>query len=157
MVDIKSDIGGKYELPLAAPEKDGKSVENIPQPEVETQKIEENKIQKSVKKIPVVSDKITYNESVNSTTQAIENILAEDLKDIYTKLPKSKQIEFKEKGEETANQIATLLNQIKYKVGEILGLIKSWLKIIPGISKFFLEQEAKIKTDKIIKYHQNKK
>lgn len=157
MVDIKSDIGGKYELPVATPEKEGKSVENIPKPEVETQKNEERKIQKPVKKIPVVSDKITYNESVNPTTQAIENILAEDLRDIYTKLPKSKQIELKKNGEETANQIATLLNQIKYKVSEILGLIKNWLKIIPGISKFFLEQEAKIKTDKIIKYHQNKK
>jgi len=25
-----------------------------------------------------------------------------------------------------------------------------WLKILPGVNKFFLEQEAKIKTDKIL-------
>ena len=33
---------------------------------------------------------------------------------------------------------------------KILKLIRSWLKLIPGVNKFFLEQEAKIKTDKIV-------
>jgi hypothetical protein len=30
-----------------------------------------------------------------------------------------------------------------------LKLIREWLLIIPGVNKYFLEQEAKIKTDKI--------
>ena len=33
---------------------------------------------------------------------------------------------------------------------KIIDVIKKWLSIIPGINKFFLEQEAKIKTDKIM-------
>jgi len=93
----------------------------------------------------------------NLTAKVVEDILAEDLDDLYSKLPENKKNEFKSKGEQTANQIATLFNQVKYKVSEILELIKNWLKIIPGVSKFFLEQEAKIKTDKIIKYNQNKR
>ena len=39
----------------------------------------------------------------------------------------------------------------KVKVKEIVKLIIEWLKIIPGASRYFLEQEAKIKTDKILK------
>ena len=31
-----------------------------------------------------------------------------------------------------------------------MSLIREWLKVIPGINKFFLEQTVKIKTDKII-------
>jgi hypothetical protein len=33
---------------------------------------------------------------------------------------------------------------------KIFVLIRAWLKIIPGVNRFFLEQEAKIKTDKIL-------
>ena len=32
---------------------------------------------------------------------------------------------------------------------KILKLIREWLLIIPGVNKFFLEQEAKIKAEKI--------
>jgi len=30
-------------------------------------------------------------------------------------------------------------------------LIKKWLLLIPGVNKYFLEQEAKIKADEIVK------
>ena len=80
----------------------------------------------------------------------IENILSQGLDDIYEKLPPEKQLEFKKKGEEIALKISLLLQKTKVKVKNIIKLIKSWLKIIPGINKFFLEQEAKIKTDKIL-------
>jgi len=30
----------------------------------------------------------------------------------------------------------------------------NWLKLIPGVNKFFLEQEAKIKTDEVLKLKQ---
>jgi hypothetical protein len=53
-------------------------------------------------------------------------------------------------GEETVEKINSLLDKTKIKIGKIINLIKKWLKIIPGINQFFLEQEAKIKTDKII-------
>lgn len=81
----------------------------------------------------------------------VENILEEDLKEIYLSLDPQKKVEFKEKGEETAKQINQLLDQAKIKVKKIIFLIKKWLSVVPGINKIFLEQEAKIKADQITK------
>jgi hypothetical protein len=82
--------------------------------------------------------------------EKIEDVLEEDLEEIYFKMSPEKQAEFKQAGEVTASKIAGFLGEAKIKVKKILELIKDWLKIIPGINKFFLEQEAKIKTDKIL-------
>ena len=81
----------------------------------------------------------------------IEEILSTDLEEIYLKLPDNKKGEFKKTGEKTAQEINVLLSQTKVKIDKIINLIKKWLKLIPGVNKFFLEQEAKIKADKIIK------
>lgn len=86
----------------------------------------------------------------SQTLKEIENILEEDLGEIYFNLPSEKKTEFKQKGEVTATKIETVLSQVKVKVSQILNLIKDWLKFIPGVNRFFLEQEAKIKTDKIL-------
>jgi hypothetical protein len=80
----------------------------------------------------------------------VEKILEENLEAAYSKLSPIKQQEFKIKGEETARKITQMLNSVKVKLKEIFHLIINWLKIIPGINKFFLEQEAKIKADKIL-------
>jgi len=82
--------------------------------------------------------------------QAIENILEEDLGDVYFSLTPEKQREFKRKGEETAIKISMLAEKTKIKAKKIISLIRDWLLLIPGVNKFFLEQEAKIKADKII-------
>jgi len=81
----------------------------------------------------------------------VEEILANDLEKIYLKLPDDKKAEFKRVGEKIAKEINSLLSQAKVKIEKITSLIKKWLELIPGVNKFFLEQEAKIKTDKIIK------
>ncbi len=80
----------------------------------------------------------------------IENILEEDLGEVYFKMTPEKQIELKVKGEQTARDISLLMQKTKVKIKKIIELIKGWLKVIPGINKFFLEQEAKIKADKIL-------
>lgn len=80
----------------------------------------------------------------------IEVILEEDLAEIYSQLPPEKQQQFKIEGEKAASAIRQLLDQTKIKVSKIFGLIVAWLKIIPGVNKFFLNQEAKIKTDRIV-------
>lgn len=80
----------------------------------------------------------------------IEGILEEDLNDIYVKLSPQDQLKFKQKGEETAIAIFKMIYyKTKIKIKKIINLIKKWLKLIPGINKYFLEQEVKIKTDKI--------
>jgi hypothetical protein len=84
----------------------------------------------------------------------IENILAKDMEEMYINMDPAKQQEFKREGEKTAREISSLLEKAKVKVKKIIGLIKKWLSIIPGINKFFLEQESKIKADEILKIKQ---
>lgn len=81
----------------------------------------------------------------------VEEVLSNNLEDIYLNMPPDKQKEFKAEGEKTAQEINTLLSKTKVKVKKIVALIKRWLSVIPGVNKFFLEQESKIKTDEIMK------
>jgi len=81
----------------------------------------------------------------------IEKILEAGLEDIYLSLSPEKQREFKMEGEKTTREINILLNKTKINIGKIIALIRRWLLVIPGINKFFLEQEAKIKADEIVK------
>jgi hypothetical protein len=85
--------------------------------------------------------------------QAVESVLEENLSSLFRELTPAQQIEFKNQGEVVAGRIAKLLQQAKVKVGQILRLIREWLGSLPGINKYFIEQEAKIKADKIIKLH----
>ena len=81
----------------------------------------------------------------------IEAVLSADLEGVYLQLPPDKQAEFKTKGEQAARDIKALLEKVKVKARKITKIILAWLKIIPGINRFFLEQESKIKTDEILK------
>lgn len=111
----------------------------------------ETSVNKNVKKemefVPVAKKVPTFRER---RAKEIDNILSSGLHEIFLQLDKKKQTEFKLKGEETVTKINVLLDQSKIKIDKIIDLIKKWLKLIPGINKFFLEQEAKIKADKII-------
>ncbi len=82
-------------------------------------------------------------------TQKIEHALEEDLGEVYKSLPSEKQAEFQRKGEEVAGKIRVMIETAKFSFRKALGLIRDWLKMIPGVNRFFLEQEAKIKADKI--------
>lgn len=89
--------------------------------------------------------------SKSSLHQNIENILEEDLEEIYFEMDPATQDAFKKAGEETTKEIINLIENAKVSFKKVFKLITNWLKIIPGINKFFLEQEGKIKTDKILK------
>jgi len=80
----------------------------------------------------------------------IEEVLSEDLQDMYLSMPQEKQKIFKEKGEETVSKIHQIVHATKFNAKKVFHLIRDWLKMIPGINRFFLEQEAKIKTDKVL-------
>ena len=80
----------------------------------------------------------------------IESILEEDLADLFFRLDPQTQLEFKMEGEKTTQGIIKIMSQAKIKAKKIIDLIRHWLRIIPGINKHFLEQEAKIKTDKVL-------
>lgn len=80
----------------------------------------------------------------------IESILEERIANLYVMLPDDIKPAFRKKGEEVARQIQSLLSTAKLKVKQILSLIASWLAMIPGVNKFYIEQEAEMKTQKLL-------
>lgn len=94
--------------------------------------------------IPQVRDEIVLQ---------VEHILEDGLSDAFSELSPIEQQEFKIKGEETAFAIRDMMRRHKIKVRSIFQLIFNWLKMLPGVNKFFLQQEAKIKVDKIVSLH----
>ena len=93
----------------------------------------------------------------SKSVEEIEEILEEDLGEVYQEMDYEHQQMFKETGEQTARQIDDLLKPVKVKAKKIFELIKAWLVQVPGLSKWFVVQESKIKTDKIIRAKQGKK
>lgn len=82
--------------------------------------------------------------------QQIEEVLAEGLKDIFSALPAVEQQKFKIAGEQAAREVQGLLGQVKVQVGKIIEVIRRWLGSLPAVNKFFIEQEAKIKAQKLV-------
>lgn len=142
--------------------KESKSkVEEEKNKEKEQVKPEEEDVSETVNKI---KDSLSSSKSKkrggkqkiqDELTEEIEEVMEEGLKDAYKELTPVQQQEFKIKGEETAIEIRKLFKQGKAKIKKIFKLIFEWLKTLPGINKFYLEQEAKIKADKI--FHLGKK
>ncbi len=106
---------------------------------------QEQKTKPSIKRRPAMPPPVK-----DETIIKIEKILEEGMNDSFQRLSPVAQQEFKLKGEQTATQIRDLLKDTHVKVKKVLRLILDWLRMLPGINHFFLEQEAKIKTDKII-------
>jgi len=82
--------------------------------------------------------------------EEIDDILEDGLGEIYVTLTPEKQAELRRVGGETVRQIDQLLDHAKSQINKIIGLIRKFLLVIPGVNRFFLEQEVKIKADKII-------
>jgi hypothetical protein len=147
------NIGAKFEAPKKIETEAGVLSER---PDLKLEKPEKAKEKKaeteaasaaSAAARPVKSVIFGYEER----EKQIENFLAGGLEEIYLGLPLEKQSEFRLKGEETAKKINKLLEKTKINIGKIVNLIRKWLALIPGVNKFFLEQEAKIKADEIVK------
>ncbi len=140
-----------------------------------------NKQNKSERELDVNIDSVRNNDNF-ITKKKIEDILARDYIDVYKKMSQARQKKFKDVGEMVAGKIKDLLykekgivgkNIIKIladkilkvfydpdkdlikKVSKITKLIRNWLLISPDIDENFAEQEAKIKTDEIIKLIKN--
>lgn len=150
---------------------DSKDIEQIPQTKEQRKNLErategQQTKEKSKPSFQPIStsqktdvSKIKLEPGFKAIRKEVENILEAGLENLYLDMSKEKQIEFKANGEETVNKISQLLMQAKIQVKKIVQAIIDWLKIIPGINKFFIRQTAKIKTDKILKLKlkQNKK
>lgn len=144
-----------------------KSMEKIPQVEIPEVKVEiEKSVEQAIEKqleepkeqtepqplktsatpLPIAASAIK-----DEITKQVEKILEEDLSETYFKMTPETKKQFKEQGEKTASRIRELLDMTKYIALEVVKIITEWLKLIPGVSNYFIEQEAKIKTDKILR------
>ncbi|MBU0660745.1 hypothetical protein KKG22_01030 [Patescibacteria group bacterium] len=142
------ELGPEFEL----------TKENIPQPQEQEETVDSaiHSLKKKLRRqkkakptsIPIVRDKLTLE---------VEHIMEEGLKEAFTSLSPIERQEFKIKGEQTAIQIRQLLKKTHVKVKSIFKLLFEWLKLLPGVNRFFLEQEAKIKTEKILGLHEKHK
>lgn len=98
-------------------------------------------------------DQVMTDDTKKSPVQIeIENIMSEGLESTYYAMAPAQQERFRKRGEEVAKIIDGLIIGLKLTARRVLHLIRSWLKLIPGINKYFLEQEAKLKTDAIMEY-----
>ena len=84
------------------------------------------------------------------TLVEIEEIMQEDVRELYQMMNQEEQKEFREKGVEVASSLEQLVTSFKARAKIVLKLLKSWLIIIPRVNKFFLEQESKKKAEEIM-------
>lgn len=92
-------------------------------------------------------------------TMKIEKIMEDGLADAYRELTPVQQQEFKLKGEEISTKIRDLMRRTRVKIKQIFKLLVEWLRLLPGVNRFFIEQEAKIKADRILalkSYHDSR-
>lgn len=94
---------------------------------------------------PVISPVVPTKK--DEVTIEVEKILEQGLGSMYATLPESAKPRFKQKGEQAALEISSMARTLKFHAKRALQLIRDWLLTIPGVNKFFLEQEAKIKVD----------
>ncbi|MDD5251517.1 MAG: hypothetical protein PHT12_02685 [Patescibacteria group bacterium] len=80
----------------------------------------------------------------------VERVLEDGLLEAYLAMPAKERARFRAVGEETAAKINVLIEQSKATAKAVLKLIRDWLRMIPGVNRFFLEQEAKLKTDRVM-------
>lgn len=87
---------------------------------------------------------------VDPVTLEVEKILEDGLGDYVEAMPAEARQRFLTKGRDVSTQIALMVRQFKVELRRTITLIRDWLLTIPGVNRYFLEQEAKIKTDRII-------
>lgn len=109
--------------------------------------------EKPVKKatVPLPAEPLLAVTEKSERLIIIEDILSEDLQDVYFKMDEANRKKFKEEGEKVSVKIEKLLFETKDQTHRIFKLIFNWLKLIPGVKKYFLNQEAKLKADKIMR------
>ncbi len=93
----------------------------------------------------------------DAETVEVEKIMEEGLGALYATLPEDAKPKFKQKGEEAATEIAGMVRTLTLTVKRVLQLLRDWLLTIPNVNRFFLEQEAKIKTDTIVELVETRK
>lgn len=132
-----------------------KKVEQTPKPDA--QKPVEKPKKLTPQSIPQQQSQTVTAEESEITLHKVESILSDGMEKIYLSMDAGTQAAFKAKGEETSKKISGLLSQTKVQIKQIIGLIADWLRIVPKINKYYIEQEAKIKADAIMEIYNRRK
>ncbi|MGI6347893.1 MAG: hypothetical protein ACOXZ1_01725 [Patescibacteria group bacterium] len=120
------------------------------------EKEEEDKLEKKIDP-PSASPVTVILSPEEEREKKIDKILAEGLEDVFLGMTPKQQKKFKTEGEKTVKKINVLLRDAKVKIKKIVDLIRRWLRNIPKVNKHFLEQEAKIKADRIVNLKKEEK
>jgi len=98
-------------------------------------------------------------ETKSERLKKIEQEMSEGLQDVYFSLSDNDKNLARVFGEKTALEIEAVIEKAlvydpelfaKEAGKQILEKIRKWMSSIPGVNRYFLEQESKIKTDRII-------
>lgn len=81
----------------------------------------------------------------------IEDILEEDVEEFYKKMTTKDKKKFKREGEIAIGLIEALLHETKIRVKLIVTVLLKWLRLIPGVNKFFVEQTVRKKTAQLLR------
>lgn len=93
----------------------------------------------------------------DEVTIEVQEIMQDGLGDTFRSMSPEDRERFRAKGEEVAGEIAVMVRDFKVEAKRVILLIRDWLLTIPGVNKFFLEQEAKIKTDRILELERERR
>lgn len=84
------------------------------------------------------------------TEQRLRRILSEDMAELITPLTLESRREFQAEGLKTVSKLEELLRRTHIQLRQVWKLLWDWLKRLPGVNRFFLEQEVKKKTEEIM-------
>lgn len=87
--------------------------------------------------------------SKDELLEKIEGVMSQGLMDVYKDMSADKQVVFRTAGEDAAKRIREMLASGKPRRYTTMKLLGTWLKTIPKVNRYFLEQEVKLKTDDI--------
>jgi|ETNmetMinimDraft_11_1059920.scaffolds.fasta_scaffold51293_2 hypothetical protein len=165
---IQPEQAEKEELPLQEAQEPSNVVEgNFPQQENQKQ-VQATPDQESEPQQDHTGRIVSLKERVQETPRDasalrkdVEQAMSERSKklvDLYKELDQATQVKVKDEGEKAAIKIESLLEKgIENGVSDdksisddVLKIIRKWMEEIPGVSKFFLEQESKLITDEVI-------
>lgn len=96
---------------------------------------------------PTAADVTTPPDEV---AEDVQKILEDGLEEAVVAMSADAKERFFQKGKEIGALVAEMVRTYKVEVKRVLRMLKEWLTTIPGVNRFFLEQEAKIKTDRIL-------
>ncbi len=89
--------------------------------------------------------------SKDPVTLGVEAVLEEGIIDAYRTMPAAAKVRFRKEGERVTVLLAEMVRSLKVNASKALSLISGWLKLIPGVNKYFLIQESKLKTDHVMR------